>query len=130
MGLWFHDVEVSRINIDYAKREVAFDCAIEIGFWNTPNRENLTEGVKRTTLIMSGLLYIFIQPPDEGYPYEDSEAITIGSEGSVTPEKFKEQWSQLPNDLPEDAFLHYFYVEEWNRGIFVAATGARFAPAP
>ena len=31
LGIWFHDVEVSRINIDYSRREVELECTLPIG---------------------------------------------------------------------------------------------------
>ena len=36
VGIWFHDVKVDRVGIDYVKRNVVFDCVIPVGFWNTP----------------------------------------------------------------------------------------------
>ncbi len=133
LGIWFHDVEVSRISIDYVKREVELDCIIPIGFWNSPNRDGLTEGEKRGRLLLTGLLFISIEPPDENYPYEDSDGIAITSEGSATTAEFKEKYAahlaKMPQSLPEEAFIHYFYVVDWNTFIFVAARDAAFQPA-
>ena len=130
LGIWFHDVEVSRISVDYVKREIKLTCTIPIGFWNTPNRDGLTEGEKRGTLLLTGLLFVSFEPPDENYPYEDGEGITITSEGSATTAEFKERYAaylaKMPQNLPEEAFLHYFYVVDWNTFIFVAARNAIF----
>jgi hypothetical protein len=125
-GIWFHDVKVNHISIDYVKRQVELDYVLPIGFWNTPNRDGLTDGEKKGKLVFTGLLYWVMEPPDENYSYEDSEGIEITDEGSVTKEKFEIYLSKMPQDLPADAFLHYFYVCEWNSFIFVAATGAHF----
>lgn len=126
VGIWFHDVKVSRIGVDYVTREVELECAIPVGWWNSPNRLGLTEGEKKGTLHLTGLLYLVIEPPDAGYPYEDSEGIEITSEGPVTPERFETHLARMPRDLPAEAFLHFFFVSEWNAFIFVAATGALF----
>ncbi|HEX8835237.1 MAG TPA: hypothetical protein VF719_13600 [Abditibacteriaceae bacterium] len=126
LGIWFHDVKVNRINIDYVKREVKLDFVLPIGFWNTPNREGLTEGEKKGTLVFTGLLYLVLEPPDANYNYDHGMGIEITDEGSATRDKFESCLSNMPQDLPEDAFLHYFYVCEWNSFIFVAATGAHF----
>ena len=126
LGIWFHDVRVNNICIDYFKREVALECVLPIGFWNSPNREGLSEGDKEGTLVFTGLLYIVIEPPDETYCYEDSKGIEISGEGSIQRGEFKSPLPKLPRDLPEDAFIHYFHVSEWNAGFFVAATGVHF----
>lgn len=132
LGIWFHDVEVSRINIDYIGREVELEYTLPIGWWNSPNREALTEGEKKGKLLFTGLLFITIEPPDENYPYEDSSGIEITAEGAATTQDFKEKYAahlaKMPQNLPEDAFLHYFYVVDWNTFIFVAARDAVFQP--
>ncbi|GAB4465415.1 MAG: hypothetical protein OHK0029_36010 [Armatimonadaceae bacterium] len=125
-GIWFHDVKVVEISLDYVKREAKFECVIPVGFWNSPNRYGIFHGVIHGTLILMGLLYIVVEPPDKNYSFEDSQGIEITSEGSVTEEKFATQLASLPQDLPDDAFLHYFFVSEWNSFIFVAATEAKF----
>ena len=126
IGIWFHDVRVSRISIDYVRREVELECTIPVGWWNSPNREGLTEGEKKGTLVLTGLLYLVLEPPDANYPYEDSQGIEVTGTGPVAPEQFAVHLSRMPQDLPEEAFLQYFYVSEWNAYIFVAATGALF----
>ncbi len=129
-GIWFHDVKISHIRVDYVKRVAELECIIPVGDWNSPNRYGITEGEIKGSLFMTGLLYLVIEPPDANYPYEDSEGIEITSEGSATTEEFKTKYadhlSGLPQDLPEQAFLHWFYVAEWNTFIFVAATGIYF----
>ena len=120
LGIWFHDVTISRISIDYFKREVTLEYVLPIGFWNSPNREGLTEGEKKGTLVFTGLLYLVMEPPDANYNYDDSEGIEITSEGSFQKGTFNRPLPNMPQDLPADAFLHYFYVCEWNSCIFGA----------
>jgi len=130
LGIWFHDVKINRISADYVKREVEFEYVIPVGFWNSPNRYGITEGEIKGSLFMTGLLFLVVEPPDANYPYDDSEGIEITSEGPATTEEFAAKYaarlSGMPQDLPEDAFLHWFYVADWNTFIFVAATGMRF----
>lgn len=125
-GVWFHDITVNRIDIDYSKRKVVFECIIPVGFWNSPNRYGLTDGEIKCTLNISGLIYLLMEPPDKNSKYENTGVIEIIGEGSVTQDKFEVQLSRMPQNLPEDAFLHYFYVCEWNSFIFIAATGISF----
>jgi hypothetical protein len=126
LGIWFHDVKVRHISIDYFKREVVLEFILPVGFWNSPNRFGLTDGEIEGTLVFTGLLYWVMQPPDEDYSYADTEGIEITTAGSVKKEDFKSPLPDMPQDLPEDAFLHYFYISEWNSFIFVAATDVRF----
>lgn len=124
VGIWFHDVRVSRVKIDYVRREVELDCVIPVGWWNSDNPEGQVGKERRGALLFTGLQYLVVEPPDSRYPYEDSEGIEITDAGLVTLEKF--DLSRLPTDLPEDAFIQYFFVNEWNACILVAATGASF----
>jgi hypothetical protein len=124
VGIWFHDVTISRINVDYVKREVQFECTIPVGWWNSPNRTGQTEGEIKGTLVLTGLSYLGLKPPDVNLADVDREGIEVTSEGSVTPEEF--DISKLPHDLPEETFLHYFFVTDWNASIYVAATGVQF----
>lgn len=123
VGIWFHDVTINDINIDYIHKEVSMNCTIPIGLWNSPNRFNISGGELRGNLVLSGLQYIVIEPPDIDNGFYDCDGIEITSEGSVTSERIL---SKLPQDLPDDAFLQYFFVTEWNACIYVAATDIRF----
>ena len=126
-GVWFHDVKVSRISVDYIKRAVEFECTIPVGFWNSPNDHGVTDGELKGTLVLTGLLYFVMEPPAPDYPYEDSVGIEITAEGPVIPREIDMDYvSKFPQDLPDEAFLHYFFVNEWNAFIFIAATNAIF----
>ena len=127
LGVWFHDVEVGHISVDYASRVVELECIIPVGAWNSPNRLGITNGEIKGCLVFSGLLYFVMEPPASNYPYEDGSAIVITSEGPVMPGKIDMSYvSKLPQDLSDDAFLHWFFVNDWNAFIFVAATGVSF----
>ena len=153
LGVWFHDVKINRISVDYVKREVEFECVIPVGAWNSPNWYGITRGEIKGSLFLTGLFYFVVEPPDANYPYDDSKGIEITSEGSATTKEFTERsrlaasllalhhrsattkeftekyaahLSAMPQDLPEEAFLHWFYVSDWNTFIFVAATDVHF----
>jgi len=130
LGVWFHDVKINRISVDYVKREVEFECVIPVGAWNSPNWYGITRGEIKGSLFLTGLFYFVVEPPDANYPYDDSKGIEITSEGSATTKEFTEKYaahlSAMPQDLPEEAFLHWFYVSDWNTFIFVAATDVHF----
>jgi len=70
------------------------------------------------------LLFLIIEPPDENYPYQKAEGLWI-DEGEVGDGVPKNK-PKLPKNLPPGAFVHWFYVNDWNSFIYLAATGAEF----
>lgn len=130
LGMWFHDVNISRIAIDYVKKQVELEFSIPVGFWNSPNRFGITDGEVKGTLVLTGLLYLVIDPPDNGPCNLDYEGIEITYDGSATTESSTEKSlvdiAGLPRDLPEEAFIHWFWVNDWNSNIYVAAMGLHF----
>ncbi len=108
----FHDAKINKVQLDYVKREVIFDCLL------CTDAEDWLSG----RLIFEGLLFFVSESPDETHSYED--ALDISSDGSVF--EVKADWPKFPSDLPETAFIHYFYVNNWNRCLFIGATEARF----
>ena len=112
----FHDSQITKIHLDYLKREAVFECLlcaedVEDKDWHSGR------------LIFNGLLFFISEIPDETYAYEDG-ALEISGHGSVF--EVEGNWPQFPIDLLEAAFVHCFYVCNWNRCLFVAATEARF----
>ncbi|MBW3635663.1 MAG: hypothetical protein KY445_04235, partial [Armatimonadetes bacterium] len=61
--------------------------------------------------------------PDEASSYEEN-TLDISSNGSVF--EVEANWPHFPSDLPELAFVHFFYVNNWNKCLFISATQARF----
>lgn len=114
LGIWFHDAKISKIGLDYIKREVELKCTIPVGFWNSPNLLGVTEGEVKGTLLITGLLYFVMEPPDAHYPYEDGKGLEVTCDGPATTEDFKKRYAEhlakMPQDLPDEAFLHWIYV--------------------
>ena len=112
----FHDSEITKIHLDYLKREAIFEfllCAEDV------EDKNWHSG----RLNFNGLLFFISEIPDENYSY-DEDALDITSNGSVFEVDYP--WPQFLTDLPDTAFIHFFYVNNWNRRLFIAATDARF----
>ncbi|MEK6280589.1 MAG: hypothetical protein AABN95_09580 [Acidobacteriota bacterium] len=112
-----HDAYITNIRLDYVKREARFDLEVS---WDDPEKEE-PESYRAATLSLSPFLYFIIEPPDSKYPFAHKEALWIdaGSDklNSVST-------TQLPKPLPEGAFAYWFFVNNWNSFIHVAALDA------
>lgn len=119
----FHDALVKRVTLDYVSREVVLECSLCVGDLDaTDKRER--EARRRGALTFQGLLYFVIEPPDTTYPYANAKGLWIADYGPL--DKIRANEKQLPENLPEGAFAHYFFVNDWNAFLFVAAQTARF----
>lgn len=120
--LSFHDATFERVCLDYMAHEVTIWCSLYVGDVHSASnveRETQRHGV----LTITGLLFFVIEPPHPDYPFEDAEGLDITSDDAIA------SLRQVP-DLPpvqENAFTHYFFVNDWNSFIYVAATAATFA---
>ncbi len=114
----FHDAQITKIQLDYLKREAIFDCLICA---EDVKDENVDWHSGR--LIFNGLLFFVSELPDETYPYQD-DALDITGNCSVF--EVESKWPEFPTDLPELAFIHCFYVNNWNKCLFISATEAHF----
>lgn len=118
----FHDSKINKIAVDFLAREARFDCLIFVG---DPDDRVSQPREALGALTFTGLLYISVEPPYSTYSFEE-DALEISSDGPVETTDFKAHMPKLPEPLPEDAFTHCFYINNWNSFMFVAATGATF----
>jgi hypothetical protein len=82
------------------------------------------EARRRGVLTLTGLLYFVIEPPDPGYPFEESPSgLDITSDGATSTLDTRHALPPLEDGA---VFAHYFWVNDWNAFIFVAARGAVF----
>lgn len=118
----FHDAQIMSINIDYVNREAAFDLQIWIGD-DSATKEEEREVYRAAQLTLSQLFFCVIEPPDPLYPYQEGKALWVdGGSSKSTPISTS---IRLPERLPEGAFIYWFFVNNWNAFIHVAAMDAR-----
>ncbi len=117
-----HDAKVSNLNIDYVKRVVKFKLDIWTGDLSSKKTE-VREAYGKACLTLSNFLYCVIEPPDPSYPYIDPKPLCVGT-GSIQTDIIPAA-KILPENLPDGAFSHWFFVNNWNAFIFVAATNAQ-----
>ncbi len=117
----FHDAEVNGLRIDYIRREVTIDLAVWVGdLWSDEPDER--ECYRPGSLILSGLHFCCIEPPSPDYPSRAGVAVTIDT-GSVE-SLAAPPAARLPRDLPAGSFTNWFFVNEWNAFIYIAASHA------
>ena len=77
------------------------------------------EPYKRGQILISGLLFAVMEPPDPRYPFWTSARLTI--DGCDMSENLS---TELTNSLPADAFFRSLWVNEWNAFIHIGGESA------
>jgi hypothetical protein len=101
----FHDANLRKIEIDYAKGEVKVEVSVWIGDLESSDEE-LREKKRDGRLMVSGLQFCMIERPDSRYPYQEAGSLWIADSN--------------------EGFIHYFFINNWNSFIILAAKDARF----
>ena len=114
----FHDSTIERVEIDYRNKTARFQIQICTGDPEATEPE-LRESSKLGFLLITGLLFIAMDPPDERYPFQSSDGLWI-SDDEIIPGVTKGTES-LPKNLPPNASTYRFFVSEWNSFIYIAA---------
>lgn len=118
----FHDAQIKKLNLDYVNREATFDLEIWIGTDSSTKGEE-RDAYREARLTLSQLLFCVVEPPDPNYPYQEGKPLWVDA-GSSLPTQTSTS-IRLPEPLPEGAFIHWFFVNNWNAFIHVAAENAR-----
>jgi|SRR5882724_2423928 len=113
-----HDAKVSRIAVDYEHRRLTLDLDVWVGDMDG-NAHERREAYKRGQVLISGLLFVVMEPPDPRYPFSTSARLTVdGCDMS------KNLSTSLTNSLPAKAFFRSLWVNEWNALIHIGARTA------
>lgn len=116
----FHDARIYSISINYVRREVSIDLEI----WVAESQED-SEVYRGAELKLLDFLFCVIEPPDAAYPYHHGKALWVDA-GSGQDAR-RSPATELPDSLPKGAFVHWFFVNDWNAFIHVAAMNARIS---
>jgi hypothetical protein len=120
----FHDAYIQRLNIDYAKQEAVFELEICVGDSNSENPVKRDE-YRSGRLKLNGFLFCVIEPPD--IPFDES---SINKHGALWIADDSSDFGELKSYplLPElsDGFRHWFFINNFNCFIYVAAMNAMF----
>ena len=116
----FHDSTITKIEVDYVSRSAKLTFELNIG-----NIEIESEKRGNGILSFDYLQFFVAQPPDGQHNFENSSGLTVAGDGALQDTEFKQSLPELPV-VDEDAFVHWFYIVEWNSFIFVSAKKAAF----
>ena len=118
----FHDAYIKSISTDYVIGTATFDLEIWVGD-DAAEKEEEREVYRAARLTLSDLLFCVIEPPEPHYPYYDKKPLWVdGGPWNSAPISTS---IQLPSPLPANAFVYWFFVNNWNSFIYVAAMAAR-----
>ena len=111
-----HDAEMQRVCIDYQQRTMTIDMYVFVGDVDAPleKREAYREG----TLVISGLQFAAIEPPDARYSFA-SRASRIDS-----CDMLKNLDPGLLQALPQGSFVGCLFVDDWNAFVYIAGSNA------
>jgi hypothetical protein len=119
----FHDSHVLRIGIDYAAGEVTFLIDVDL----TLPRVKVDVPTRRGELKLTGMLYCVIEPPrcslSKEYLFSEDN-LWLAADSSDFGEL--EEFPKLPEPIPDGGFKHWFYDNNHNSFIYVAAMNASF----
>ena len=113
----FHDAKIRSVMIDYNACEARLKIDLWVGALDARTVEE-REKYAPAELTLSGLLYWIAEAPEDlcspGGLWIDA--------GSM--ERLQTKKPKLP-EIPADGFAYYFYVNDWNAFIFLAAKNAQ-----
>lgn len=118
----FHDASLEKLNIHYDTREAELEMLVDVGNPDAPSEE-AREGTRKGVLTLTSFLFCVIEPPDSRSSYQEVRGLWIADSGPAISTKLA---TKLPGPLPKGAFAHYFFINDWNSFIFIAAEDARF----
>ena len=112
----FHDSNILNVRVDYVQRTVELGMEIWVSLLDDTDPERY----QPATLFISDLVYFVIEPP--GPPNVSHGPITLVDGGST---ELEQSGYSLPKPLPAGAFTYWFFVNNWNCFIHVAALSAQ-----
>jgi hypothetical protein len=117
----FHDALLQRITLDLVSSTAKLDLQLLVGQPDAPTEEE-REAYRGATLTLEDLVYFVIDPLAPNGEFSNPAGVII-SGGDAT--NRRNPRSPAPRSaLPEGGFAHWFFVDEWNSFIHVAAQRA------
>jgi hypothetical protein len=113
----FHDAHILSFALDYVAGVATFHLNLLVGWPDDPEPER--EAYQQATLIVRGLCFCSIDPPDSTYPFlPDEKPIRIA--GAMAKPDFPPFTPELVAKFPADTWCYCFFVDNWNAYINIA----------
>ncbi len=116
----FHDALLKSIILNFASQSAIMELEILIGDPASPI-EKEREAYKRATLKLGGVIYFVIDPVGVGGQFS-SKAVRI--DAGIATDDSNSRTPKPRGVLPTGAFAYWFFVDDWNSFIHVAARDA------
>ena len=118
----FHDAVVQTVTMDYVSRKAVIKMQLWVGDLDAAT-EIEREAHKAAELHLSDVLYFVIDAPDPKYKFAERRELRIDAGGA------DEESAPAPPiplaQLPAGASAHWFFVNDWNSFIHIAAMDAQ-----
>jgi hypothetical protein len=112
-----HDSEVQSILIDYVQRRATMQLSVFVGELDAP--VELREAYKEASLVISGLLFAVLEPPDSSYRFAEPASLRVDA-----CDMSKDLDPSLLAVLPEGSFVRSLFVKDWNAFVHFAGSDA------
>jgi hypothetical protein len=120
-----HDSALKGLSIDYVRRTIRLDISLKVGDPDGPREQR--DDVRDAEIEVSGVVFFMIDPPSPaaGYDFKSPRELWIvdGYETQSIPAFTKTIDKELLSAVPPEAFVHSFFVNDWNSYMHVAARG-------
>ena len=116
LGISFHDALLCTLSTDFVSRTAEMVLDLCVGDPDAPPGPE-RERRRRGRLVLTGLEYLAVDPPDPTYPYRGPGPVDIDacSADPAVASRYR---------IPNGAFAARLFVSDWNAFIHLAAMNA------
>jgi len=117
----FHDAQILSFELDYEAGIAKFNLNLLVGWPDDPEPER--QSYQKATLVVRGLCFCSIDPPDSTYPFlPDGRHIWVSGDPAKPDHLLS--LPDLTRKFPAGAWCYRFFVHDWNAFIHIAGCDA------
>lgn len=115
----FHDSALTSFEVDYGRRILRARLSLKMG---VPDDSRETRNDGRDAIVeITGLIFLVVDPADNTRDFSAGDEVWIADGYDTTSiPQFTQHLIGLLTTLPERAFAHSFFVNDWNSYIHTA----------
>jgi hypothetical protein len=114
----FHDADLYEFHVDFVRRVADFTFGIDVS--DSEKQNNII--YRRGRLILSDLFFCSLEPPRSFSEIKSGEGLSCDA-GVLEGDRLSKVHS---GEMPKDTFAYWFFLNETNSFIYVAAKKASF----